>query len=103
MPILVLVAQWDQNIHVLIARKEGKHVLQVGGLELSDNKGSSGWFHIKNSSSGTMGHPCQFWCLLHNVIMIIHVHITRKESKNVLQVDGLEPSDNRGSSGWFYI
>ncbi len=46
MPILVLVAQWDQNIHVLIARKEGKNVLQIGGLEPSDNRGSSGWFHI---------------------------------------------------------
>ena len=46
MPILVLVVQWDQNIQVCIARKEGKNVLKVGGLELSDNRGSSGWFHI---------------------------------------------------------
>ncbi len=42
MPILVLVAQSDHDIHVHISRKEGKNVLQVGGLEPSDNRGSSG-------------------------------------------------------------
>ena len=46
MPILVLIAQCDHDVHVHIARKGGKNGVKIGRLEPSDNRGSSGWFHI---------------------------------------------------------